>query len=197
MKKGDIASMQKEFYILQRLNEKEKGCDNRLFPVVYNYKVEHNCGILLMENIDGRTLNFYKKVSKIQLLQWIRDVTRGLVLLHTLRPSIIWCDCKPSNLMIDSQRKIHLLDFDRALLLEDKEPIQCYGTVGFAAPEQKNGNKVDGRTDIYGLGRTFLQIEIPWYWRKIQNILQKCVEVDPKNRFQTAGELLYELNRLV
>lgn len=197
IKKGEVIAIQKEFDILQQLNEKEKDREQRLFPIVYNYRIEKELGILSMEKLEGTTLNYYKQASKTQLIEWMRGVARGLVLLHTLRPSVVWCDCKPTNLIVDNQKRIYLIDFDRALLLEHERPIQCYGTVSYAAPEQKNGEQIDVRTDIYGFGMTFQQIEIPFYWRKIKNILKKCVELNPNNRFQTSGELLYELNQLI
>lgn len=197
IKKGEVTAIQKEFEILQQLNKKETDISQHLFPIVYSCSFEKSIGTLSMEKIDGVTLNHYKRVSKVQLIEWMREVSKGLVLLHTLRPSVIWCDCKPTNLLVDVQKKIHLIDFDRALLLEKDRPMRCYGTISFAAPEQKDGSRIDGRTDIYGFGMTFLQMEIPWYWKKIKKILQKCVENDPNHRFQTSGELLYELNQLI
>lgn len=197
VKQGELEAIQKEYEILQKLNTIEKNNNIRLFPKVYSFNQVGNCGILTMEKIDGVTLNDYKIKSKVQLVECMKAVARGLVILHTLRPSVIWCDCKPTNILVDNQNKIYLIDFDRALLLEYFRPMKCYGTMEYAAPEQKNGREIDGRTDIYGFGMTFQQMEIPFYWTKIKKLLKKCVELNPNDRFQTSGELLYELNQLI
>jgi serine/threonine protein kinase len=104
---------------------------------------------------------------------------------------------------------------------------QLIGTPEFMAPEQArgDGHHSDGRTDIYALGVILYKMltgDLPFRGssrRVIQQVLQndpvpprklnhdvpmslqticlKCLEKDPRQRFQTAGELADELDRFL
>ena len=89
------------------------------------------------------------------------------------------------------------------------------GTKGYAAPEQFGGRgQTDARTDIYGLGMTMyhlitgvnpslppFEFKSPRYYRKdisvgLERIIMKCIEIERENRYQSAMDLLNDLDKL-
>ena len=74
-------------------------------------------------------------------------------------------DVKPSNIMVDKNGQVKLLDLGLARLqssdggAELTATGQAIGTLDYVAPEQINGSKdVDCRADIYSLGCTLYKL---------------------------------------
>ena len=82
-----------------------------------------------------------------------RQLCDVLAYLHGLAPPIIYRDMKPSNVMLNSNGRVVLVDFGIARLFKAARKGTMIGTLGFAPPEQYQG-LVDPRSDIYSLGAT-------------------------------------------
>jgi hypothetical protein len=83
------------------------------------------------------------------------EVVAGLaeILAHLHQAGLVHADIKPSNVIIDSEGKPHLLDFGIACVeLSRAKPGHFRGTLGHAAPEQLQGEVLRCATDIYALG---------------------------------------------
>lgn len=115
---------------------------------------------------------------------------------------------------------------DQATVTESmSEPGGAAGTLAYMAPEQLKGDKVDARADLWAAGvvlyelatrqrpftgktSTALTDEIlhaplaspqslqPRLSARMTDIILKCLEKDPENRYQSAKELLVDLRRL-
>ncbi len=131
-------------------------------PQVVDYFASEDgvCGYLVMERIDGETLE--KKFERSGKAMPVRDVLRyaiqicdALIYLHGTKPSpTIHRDLKPSNLLIDEHDRIVLIDFGTARTYKTgrAQDTVRLGTLGFAAPEQLADEQTDPRTDLYALG---------------------------------------------
>lgn len=125
--------------------------------------------------------------------------------LHDLTPSLIHRDIKPSNIMLKKNGEVILIDFNATKEFHDgeNEDTVWAATKYYAAPEQIGGYaQSDVRTDIYSLGATMNyllckmrinQIICPG---KLHDIIEKCVEIDPKSRYQYIDELIIDLKNI-
>ena len=158
-----------------------------------------------------------KKVDEALALQWLRDLCDVLRYLHTQQPNpIIYRDLKPSNIMLQPDGSLKLIDFGiaREYKQESNADTTYVGTKGYAAPEQFGTAQTDARTDIYALGVTIYHLvtgkspyEPPYQFvpvreldktlsHGIEYILNKCVQLEPESRYQNVDELLKDLNRI-
>ncbi|CAI0409071.1 unnamed protein product [Linum tenue] len=105
-------------------------------------------------------------LSMIQRLNIALDVATALHYLHELNGgvSIIHCDLKPSNVLLDADMVAHVSDFGLAMLLSTEagsktSSLGVKGTIGYAPPEYgmsaTNGTK---EGDVYSYGILVLEM---------------------------------------
>src|ERR1700676_5504839 len=113
---------------------------------------------LVMEYVEGRNLEEELAVRGEPLPEGLvidiaRQLCDVLVYLHGLVPPIIYRDMKPSNVMLNSNGRVVLVDFGIARLFKAARKGTMIGTLSFAPPEQYQGI-ADPRSDLYSLGAT-------------------------------------------
>lgn len=174
--------------------------------------------LIVMDYIEGRHLESVVKEYGAQrqedVIEWAKQLCDVLSYLHSRKPPIIYRDMKPSNVMLKPDGKVMLIDFGTAREFKENSVADttCLGTQGYAAPEQYGGHgQTDARTDIYCLGATLYHLltghnpsEPPYemypirYWNPelssgLEEIILKCTQKNPDDRYQNCGELLYAL----
>ena len=131
-------------------------------PKFYAHFTDASHWYLVMEYIEGQTLEEYLQHSRKGYLPLAKVVKIGLTLanvlayLHARRPPVIFRDIKPANIMLTRRGQIYLIDFGiaRRFSPEKKKDTGPLGSPGYAAPEQYGRAQTDRRTDVYGLGAT-------------------------------------------
>ncbi|MBM3994929.1 MAG: serine/threonine protein kinase [Planctomycetes bacterium] len=110
---------------------------------------------LLIEYVNGRTLDHWPKLKLAWLVQAFAKIAAGLVHMH--RRNVYHADLKPNNIMLSKAGEIKIIDFGLAWIKgEPKERVQ--GTPEYMAPEQSKHKTVNERTDIYNLGATMYRM---------------------------------------
>src|SRR5690348_7211828 len=151
MQRQAEAAFQREADMLAQLS-------NEHIPRIYDYFSERNHHYLVMEYIDGTTLDEELKraggkMAEARVIEIATQVLETLVYLHGLSPPVIYRDLKPSNVMLAGNGQAKLIDFGIARHFQPLSNATMIGTQGYAPPEQYRG-KVELRSDLYALGAT-------------------------------------------
>ncbi|XP_073108144.1 uncharacterized protein [Elaeis guineensis] len=114
----------------------------------------------LHPELDGH--HHTESLSLLQRLNIAIDVADAGDYLHNnCQPSIVHCDLKPSNILIDNEMIAHVGDFGlarfmskaTAISLADKSSsIRIKGTLGYIAPEYGASGQVSTSGDVYSYG---------------------------------------------
>ena len=175
--------------------------------------------LIVMDYIEGNPLSKALETSGAQnqddVIEWAKQLCDVLGYLHSRKPPIIYRDMKPSNVMLKPDGNVMLIDFGTAREFKSTSVADttCIGTQGYAAPEQFGGHgQTDARTDIYCLGATMYHLvtghnpATPPYemypirqWNPmlssgLEEIILKCTQRNPEDRYQSCAELLYALD---
>ncbi len=182
-----------------------------------------------MTILEGEPLSKLVRENRVMdsktLAASMADIADALQALHDRH--IVHRDVKPSNIMVEPSGRMVLADFGLARSAESAKMTRtgdALGTPLYMSPEQMmgDGTKIDGRTDVYGLGATLYEIvsarppfetsdlstlmgmvlkERPKAPRHVnrdtpqglEQIILKCLEKRRGDRYQSAGELAEDL----
>ncbi len=149
---------------------------------------------ILTEYVDGESLDQFAINNRDYLLQrrntdrLLRQLLDVVGYLHS--HSVVHLDLKPSNILITRvNRDVKLIDL--GFCYSDSYPDTKGRTEKYAAPEQRTGDPVDARSDIYALGRVLESLPCSAFYK---DIIERCVEPNPDKRFQTVNEILKALD---
>ena len=164
---------------------------------------------LVMEYVQGQ--NLHEMLTKRQepfdeelVIDWAVQVCDVLTYLHTHNPPVIYRDLKPSNIMINTNDQVKLVDFGIARPFEDSEDNTHVVSQGYSPPEQYWG-AADPRSDVYALGATIhflltgqdplaLTVSMPQSINPevsdhINEIVKRATHQDAEGRYQCAADM--------
>jgi hypothetical protein len=202
---------------------------------------------LVFELLEGQTLRQRMSASPLSIaeaLDLVGQIASGLDAAH--EHGIVHRDLKPDNVFITRDGRVKLLDFGVAKLVLAPPPSQtmsedgsaspvlsaereaprtvegrAVGTVGYMAPEQVRGDRIDHRADLFSLGALFYELIAsrrafdgasarqigldivtseppplpPGTPRLVRGLIERCLEKDRGRRFQSAREVISEVQR--
>jgi|HubBroStandDraft_6_1064221.scaffolds.fasta_scaffold14851_4 serine/threonine protein kinase len=121
------------------------------------YDVGHDgtgAPFLVMEFVSGKNLEQLLAHSPIPFASaavWAADLASALSSAH--RAGIIHGDVTPSNIRVTEDDKVKLVDFGVARFASQVSGSdRVLGTPAYLSPEQIEGRKQDGRSDLFSLG---------------------------------------------
>ena len=107
--------------------------------------------IVMMELVDGMTLEQYQFKDMADFCQVMQKVADGLRAMHDA--GYVHADIKPNNIMVDEKQVVKLIDFGQSCPIGTVKP-RIQGTPDYIAPEQVKRKQITPHTDIYNLGAT-------------------------------------------
>jgi tRNA A-37 threonylcarbamoyl transferase component Bud32 len=162
-------------------------------------------------------------VTEADALNYAHQIGEALQIVHAAR--VVHRDLKPSNLMLTNENRLVLIDFGSArsqLRADDLTTSgDCTGTPYYVCPEQIDDREPDARGDLYSvgvvlyemlcgtlpfMGKTLADIlaahraapvpRLPAHLARYQEIIDRLMAKDPKDRFASAADFLDALDAL-
>ena len=170
---------------------------------------------VVMDYIEGESLdkilNEFGAQPEEKVINWAMQIADALSYLHSQKPSIIYRDMKPANVMLKPEGNIKIIDFGIAREYKEQSlaDTTVLGTKGYAPPEQYSG-QTDPRSDIFALGMTMHHLLTgvdprsgeayapvrqwnPEVSEGVEIIIDRCVQPAAENRYQNCADLIYDL----
>jgi len=124
---------------------------------VFDWGEDDSGPFLVLEFLGGGSLRDLldsgRRLSVSQAVSVGAQAAQGLAYAHGR--GFVHRDIKPANILFDEESRLRIADFGLARALAEAaltEPAGAtVGTARYAAPEQAQGNPVDGRADVYSL----------------------------------------------
>jgi serine/threonine-protein kinase len=186
---------------------------------------------MVMEWCEGRLLRQILDEGRIPQADAIRIAIAVLDALDYIHSNgVVHRDLKPENIMVDAQDNIKLIDFGiagdaAARRLTYANFTATLGTPNYISPEQVQGKRGDGRSDIYAAGVILYEmlsgklpfsgpspmaamndrllnhplpprVAEPSISPQLQEVLYRALERDPRNRYAKARDFENDLLHL-
>ena len=130
---------------------------------IYDYGELDDNPFIVIEYVRGETLaekiKRRESISIAHKLKLMTELCAGLA--HAHAAGIVHRDVKPSNLMVDQDDRLKILDFGIARVADSNltrfgvlasQLVMQIGTPGYMSPEQIQGGEIDARADVFGIG---------------------------------------------
>jgi len=159
---------------------------------------------IAMEFLAGRSLREILDSGIVlppeQCLRIAAEVADGLAFAHA--NAVVHRDIKPANIMVQDNGAIKIADFGVAQLANASGTVAgaSFGSPKYMSPEQVNGQKVDGRSDIFSLGGVLYEMltgHPPFAGEELAAVLYRILNDDPPPPTTVQASLPAEFDRVV
>ena len=172
-------------------------------PIVYDLEEDSQYSYLMEEFLEGDSLydlvHARGPLNRDAVIRYGIQICGLVQYLHSAETiPILYLDLQPRNLLI-CHGQVKLLDFDHSdTLTGANEAAERYGTIGFAAPEQREGGYLDVRTDVYQIGAVLSYMAAGEVQREglsasvpggLGAIIRRCLSHDAGLRYGSAEEV--------
>jgi serine/threonine-protein kinase len=183
---SELVSQSAKF--LERFHREAQAAGRITHPnivIVYDVGLEGTTSYIVMEYLDGKPLSdvIGGGLSPEHIIDFSIKMCDALEYAHS--NELVHRDIKPENIMILATGQIKITDFGLARLASSPHLTQSgliSGTPSYMAPEQIQGQQLDGRTDIFALGCVMYEMiagHPPFAGNNIGTVLYRIMNEDP------------------
>ncbi|MBW2138797.1 MAG: CHASE2 domain-containing protein [Deltaproteobacteria bacterium] len=178
---GKIEDIKQRFF---REAEIAGKLSHRSIVAIYDVGEDYDLTYMAMEYLEGENLvDYCQKGSLLPMrkaLYVIEETASALNYAHS--QGVIHRDIKPANIMLLKSGKVKVTDFGIAKAVSSSETKSgiILGTPNYMSPEQINGQKIDGRSDIFSLGIVLFQLltgQLPFHGESLTNLFYQITQV--------------------
>ena len=163
--------------------------------------------MFVMALVRGQTLAQAIKTPHMSTSRLIRAVLEACQIMgHAHRKGVIHRDLTPSNILLEDNDSVRVIDWGMALQVEEaKQGPAPAGTLGYMSPEQERGEALDARVDVWSLGTLLYEVIHghlpPPSSTRLSNqdpltaIWSRARQSNPDNRYDDAKDMADDLLR--
>ena len=172
-------------------------------PEIFDLEEDDEYTYIIEQYIEGDSLGSLcskRLLSEKEIFHFIIQLCNIISYLHSLSEAVLYLDIKPENIII-SEDKCYLIDFGSAHLQNDAAG-SFFGTRSYASPEQKNGDRLSKRSDIYSIGR-LLEFMVDHCnisqknEKALRRLASRCSEKKIWNRIGSAKSIIAHINSIL
>ena len=164
----------------------------------------------VMDYIQGSDLSQVIQQEKLNLsskINLLMQICKGMAAAH--KNGVIHRDIKPTNILVDTESHVRILDFGIAWLAASGHPENVVGTPDYMSPEQfSHPESVTHLSDLYSLGvimyEMFTGVLPPGNEEKLKTslenlppylakLIEQCLKTSPAERPASADEIRLNL----
>ncbi len=152
---------------------------------IYDAMMEGEVNYMVMEYVEGETLEKYGEVDHLLSLGRIAEIIYKCckALEYAQYQGIIHRDIKPANILIRDESDIKISDFGAAFI-ENQQTTQVsgVGSPAYMSPEQIRELTLTHQTDIYSLGVTMYRLltgKLPFDAANNYSMIYQIMNIDP------------------
>ena len=154
---------------------------------IYDVGEDLDLSYLAMEYLEGENLEkFTNKANLLPIKKCINMVAQVCdALAYAHHHDIIHRDIKPANIMMLKDGIVKVTDFGiaRATTSTKTRTGIIKGTPYYMSPEQTQGKKLNGQSDVFSLGVVFYQLltgKLPFYGDNMAAIMYQTTSIEPE-----------------
>jgi serine/threonine protein kinase len=152
---------------------------------IYDAVADDEASYIVMEYVDGTTLEPYTRVDALLPVQRIIEIAYkcARALDYAAQHGVIHRDIKPANILLAGESDIKISDFGAALTAaSETTQVSGIGSPAYMSPEQVREQPLTYQTDIFSLGVVMYQLltgRLPFQGTNNYSMIYQIINVDP------------------
>lgn len=153
---------------------------------IYDAVMEGDLNYMVMEYVEGETLEKYGEVDHLMDLGHIAEIIYKCckALEYAQYQGVTHRDIKPANILLHGENDIKISDFGAAVIdTQQSTQVSGVGSPAYMSPEQIKEHHLTHQTDIYSLGVTMYRLltgKLPFEAANSYSMIYQIMNIDPQ-----------------